>query len=174
MTEEIFDIVDDSDTVVGRASREEVHRSGHLHRSAHLLVFDSDGRVLLQKRSSAKDTFPGRWDSSVSGHVDSGEWYDECVVREASEEIGIGISETPEKLFKIEACEETAQEFTWVYRTFHEGPFHVNEEEVSEVKWFARKDLDRLLNSKREDFSPAFALVWTMARDSGFLESGTN
>ena len=50
----------------------------------------------------------------------------------------------------------------------------MNEEEVSEVKWFARKDLDRLLNSKREDFSPAFALVWTMARDSGFLESGTN
>ena len=107
MAEEIFDIVDDSDTVVGSASRGEVHGSGYLHRSTHLLVFDSDGRVLLQKRSSAKDTFPGRWDSSVSGHVDSGEWYDECVVREASEEIGIGLSETPEKLFKIDAVSYT-------------------------------------------------------------------
>ena len=59
MVEEIFDIVDESDAVVGSASRREVHRSGHLHRSTHLLVFDSRGRVLLQKRSSEKDTFPG-------------------------------------------------------------------------------------------------------------------
>jgi len=170
MTEEIFDIVDDSDTVVGSASREEVHRSGHLHRSTHLLVFDSDGRVLLQKRSSGKDSFPGRWDSSVSGHVDSGEWYDECVVRETQEEIGLGLVETPEKLFKIDACEETAQEFTWVYRTFHDGPFQMNEEEISEVRWFAREEVDRLLNSKRGEFSPAFVIVWTMFRDGGFLE----
>ena len=170
MTEEIFDIVDDSDTVVGRASREEVHRSGHLHRSAHLLVFDSDGRVLLQKRSSAKDTFPGRWDSSVSGHVDSGEWYDECVVREASEEIGIALSETPEKLFKIDACEETANEFTWVYRTLNAGPFSVNQQEISEIRWFTKEDVSRLIDSKREIFSPAFALVWGMMQEGGFLE----
>ncbi|RJU85532.1 MAG: NUDIX domain-containing protein [Candidatus Poseidoniales archaeon] len=174
MSEEIFDIVDDSDVVVGRASRDEVHRSGHRHRSTHLLVFDSGGRVLLQKRSIQKDTFPGRWDSSVSGHVDSGESYDQCVVREASEEIGIDLFETPERLFKIDACEETAQEFTWVYRTFHDGPFQVNEDEISEIGWFAGKDLSRLLNNKREEFSPAFALVWAMTRDGGFLESWTN
>ena len=82
--EEMFDVVDSSDKVIGRASREEVHRKGLLHRSTHLLVFDESGRVLLQKRSMRKDWFPGRWDSSVSGHVDSGEHYDECVVREAS------------------------------------------------------------------------------------------
>ena len=69
---EIFDIVDVEDKVIGRASREEVHRQGFLHRSTHLLVFDDKGRVLLQKRSIEKDTFPGKWDSSVSGHVDSG------------------------------------------------------------------------------------------------------
>ena len=57
--EETFDVVDRSDTVIGRASREEVHRDGLLHRSAHLLVFDGSGRVLLQKRSMEKDRFPG-------------------------------------------------------------------------------------------------------------------
>jgi len=171
MAEEIFDIVDDSDTVVGSASRGEVHRSGYLHRSTHLLVFDSHGRVLLQKRSGEKDSFPGRWDSSVSGHVDSGEWYDQCVVRETGEEIGIDLSETPEKLFKIDACEETSQEFTWVYRTSHDGPFQVNKEEISEVRWFAAGEVDQLLDSKSGDFSPAFAMVWTMIRDGGFLES---
>ena len=94
--EEWFDVVDRNDTVIGRASREEVHQNGLLHRSAHLLVFDGSGRVLLQKRSEGKDRFPGRWDSSVSGHVDSGEGYDQCIVREAMEEIGIRLEATRE------------------------------------------------------------------------------
>ena len=63
--EEMFDVVDSTDKVIGRASREEIHRKGLLHRSTHLLVFDGSGRVLLQKRSMRKDRFPGRWDSSV-------------------------------------------------------------------------------------------------------------
>ena len=113
--EEMFDVVDRSDTVIGRASREEVHRDGLLHRSAHLLVFDDSGRVLLQKRSMSKDRFPGRWDSSVSGHVDSGEDYDQCIVREAMEEIGIRLESTPERLFKIDACEETDQELSLIH-----------------------------------------------------------
>ena len=115
---ETFDVVDRSDIAIGRASREEVHRNGLLHRSAHLLVFDGSGRVLLQKRSMVKDRFPGRWDSSVSGHVDSGESYDQCIVREAMEEIGIRLAATPERLFKVDACDETDQEFSWVYRTY--------------------------------------------------------
>ncbi|MEK9738209.1 MAG: NUDIX domain-containing protein [Euryarchaeota archaeon] len=70
---EIFDIVNDSDKVIGSASRNEVHNRGLKHRSVHLLIFNKRGAVLLQKRSMEKDTFPGVWDSSVSGHVDSGE-----------------------------------------------------------------------------------------------------
>jgi len=171
MGEEIFDIVDESDTVVGRASRKEVHSSGLLHRSAHLLVFDSTERVLLQKRSYEKDTFPGRWDSSVSGHVDSGEEYDQCIVREALEEIGIVLGETPEKLFKIDACEGTTQEFTWVYRTLYEGPFSVNEQEISEIRWFPGDVVDRQLEARGEVFSPAFALVWSKMREVGYLRS---
>ena len=131
-----------------------------MHRSAHLLVFDEQGRVLLQKRSIEKDTFPERWDSSVSGHVDSGEHYDECIVREAKEEIGLDLEEVPEKLFKVEACQQTAQEFTWVYRTISRGPFTVNVKEISEIRWNASEEVSRLLDSEPEKFSPAFALVW--------------
>ncbi len=166
MTEEIFDIVDNSDSVVGSASRDEVHRSGFLHRSAHLLVFDSHGRVLLQKRSSEKDRFPGRWDSSVSGHVDSGEEYDECVVREASEEIGLDLEGVPERMFKIDACKETDNEFTWAYRHYSEGPFVVSEEEISEVRWFSVDRVDQMLLEEGDVFSPTFAVVWRLLKQS--------
>jgi len=166
MEEEVFDIVDVTDSVIGSASREEVHRLGHLHRSTHLLVFDSCGSVLLQKRSSGKDTFPGRWDSSVSGHVDCGEDYDACVVREAFEEIGIDLEGTPERIFKIRACQETANEFVWVYRHHSNGPFVVNEEEISEVRWFSYGDVDQLILKDRDAFSPAFSLVWRRLNQS--------
>ena len=158
---ETFDVVDRTDTVIGQASREEVHREGLLHRSAHLLVFDGFGRVLLQKRSMSKDRFPGRWDSSVSGHVDSGEGYDQCIVREAMEEIGIRLEATPEILFKIDACEETDQEFTWVYRTYSRGPFTPDEEEVSKIGWFTGDEVNHLVRTDPDSVSPSFALVWS-------------
>lgn len=159
--EEWFDVVDRSDRVIDRASREEVHQNGLLHRSAHLLVFDGSGRVLLQKRSMVKDRFPGRWDSSVSGHVDSGESYDQCIVREAMEEIGIRLAATPERLFKVDACDETDQEFSWVYRTYSEGPFAPNEEEISEIGWFTGDEVSHLVKTDPESVSPSFALIWS-------------
>ena len=88
MTEEIFDIVNEYDEVIGRLPRRMVHRDGHKHRAVHVLVFNSRGRIFLQKRSLTKDTFPGAWDSSASGHLDSGEDYDACAVRELREELG--------------------------------------------------------------------------------------
>ena len=163
--EEWFDVVDRNDMVIGRANREQVHREGLLHRSAHLLVFDSSGRVLIQRRSMSKDRFPGRWGSSVSGHVDSGEHYDQCIVREAMEEIGIELEATPEKLFMIDACDETDHEFTWVYRTVSEGPFVPNEEEVAEIVWLTRNDVSRMMETDPERVSPSFALIWDKIRE---------
>ena len=83
--EEFFDVVDGHDAVVGRAARREVHARGLMHRAVHILVFDETGRVFLQKRSMKKDIAPGLWDSSGSGHVDSGESYDVAAVRELGE-----------------------------------------------------------------------------------------
>src|SRR5215212_4288067 len=116
MSEEIFDVVNERDEVIDRKPRSEVHRLGLLHRAVHVLVFNASGEVFLQKRSMLKDRQPGVWDSSTSGHVDSGEDYDICAERELREEIGLTVAETPGRLFKLDACEETDQEFVWVYR----------------------------------------------------------
>ena len=117
VSEEIFDVVNERDEVVDRQSRREVHARGLLHRAVHVLVFNARGQVFLQKRSMRKDKHPGVWDSSASGHVDSGEAYDTTAVREVREEIGLKLSQTPERLFYIAAGAETEQEFVWVYRS---------------------------------------------------------
>src|SRR5579863_6783618 len=116
MSEDIFDIVNERDEVIGRKPRSEVHARGLLHRAVHVLVFNARNEVFLQKRSMKKDRQPGLWDSSASGHVDTGESYDACAVRELREEIGLRLSAPLERLFKVPASDATDQEHVWVYR----------------------------------------------------------
>ena len=169
---EVFDIVNDSDKVIGYASRNEVHKRGLKHRSVHLLIFNKQGSVLLQKRSMKKDTFPETWDSSVSGHVDSGETYDEALIRESWEELGVKFEGVPEKMFKVDACKETDNEFSWIYRYFSEGPFSPNVDEISEIKWFSIETLDDSNLHDSTIFSPAFSLIWSKLMKN--LDSNSN
>ena len=112
---EILDWSTRCDRVIGQRTRSEIHRLGLIHRAVHALVFNSSGRLFLQQRSLSKDMNPGLWDSSAAGHVDAGENYDDCVVREVREELGINASGRFEQLFKIEAIPATGMEFCTVY-----------------------------------------------------------
>ncbi|MFA6543601.1 MAG: NUDIX domain-containing protein [Limisphaerales bacterium] len=160
MSDEIFDVVDNRDRVIGRQSRREVHRLGLKHRAVHVLVFNTRGEVYLQKRSFKKDTFPGAWDSSASGHVDSGETYDACAVREVREEIGLFLHRSPKRLFKIEACEQTGCEFVWVYRSESDGPFRLNPDELECGAFFKADHINRWMAERPRDFADSFRLVW--------------
>ena len=88
--DEIFPIVDDDGTVIGRATRGECHGGSKLlHPVVHLHVFDASGRLYLQKRPSWKDIQPGKWDTAVGGHVGFGEEMEAALVREVMEELGL-------------------------------------------------------------------------------------
>jgi isopentenyldiphosphate isomerase len=190
--EEIFDVVDERDEVVGRAARSEVHRRKLRHRAVHVLVFNRRGEVFLQKRSMLKDTARGKWDSSASGHLASGEDYAAGAVRELREEIGLDLGHihlTPsrtaaklkpssaslapvretttasgllEKLFKIEACGETGWEFCWVYRCQSEGPFTLHPGEIERGDWYLPAFVTRWVTERPWDFASAFVLIWKL------------
>src|ERR1044072_7618012 len=154
MSEEIFDVVNERDAVVGRAPRREVHRTGLKHRAVHVLVFNLRGEVFLQKRSMSKDSSPGLWDSSASGHLDCGEDYDACAVRELREEIGLNASECPRRVFKVDACDETGQEFVWLYQCESEGPFTLHPEEIERGGWFHQEQVASWVEERPQDFAP--------------------
>ncbi len=167
MSEEIFDVVNERDEVVGRAPRSEVHRRGLKHRAVHVLVFNPAGQVFLQKRSMKKDCSPGAWDSSASGHLDMGEDYDACAVREVQEEIGVRLAGPPERIFKLEACPETGQEFCWVYRAVHEGPFVLHPDEIERGEWFDTGRVNGWVESRPDEFAGAFVLLWKRLQERG-------
>jgi isopentenyldiphosphate isomerase len=160
MSEEIFDVVNERDEVIGRAPRQEVHARGLWHRAVHVLVFNVRGEIFLQKRSLKKDIAAGKWDSSSSGHLDHGEAYDTCAVREVREEIGLILTQAPKRLFKIDACPETGWEFCWIYRCESEGPFTLHPDEIETGAWFAPDVVTKWVNEKPEDFANCFVLLW--------------
>jgi len=89
---ELFDIVDKDDNVVGRATRGEVHRNKNLiHRSVGVAILNSRGEIFLQQRSVTKDTDPGLWTISCSGHVLAGDDYRVTAIRELKEELGLDL-----------------------------------------------------------------------------------
>lgn len=170
--DEIFDVVDDRDRVIGRAGRDEVHAGNLKHRAAHVFVFNQRGKLFVQKRASNKDTFPGRYDSSAAGHLNSGEHYDACAVREVREELGLEVrSEQLRKLFKIAACRETGWEFVWVYGI--QGDFQpvANPAEIEAGEYWPVDRVETLAADQPEMCAPSFVLIVREFRRRGLFPS---
>ncbi|NOH03259.1 MAG: NUDIX domain-containing protein [Chloroflexi bacterium] len=103
MADELLDIVNDQDEVIGREMRSVIHERGLQHRGVHVFLFDADGRMLIQKRSADRASSPSLLDCSVSEHVKAGEGYLEAAFRGMKEELGVeGIDLQPLGKIKME------------------------------------------------------------------------
>ncbi len=162
--EEMFSVVDAQDRVTGIESRDRVHVNNLRHRAVHVLVFNRRGEVFLQKRSIWKDTHPGRWDSSTSGHVDAGESYEDAARRELGEEIGIECA--LEKIGRLPCSAATGWEFIEVFRGVHEGPFHLAPMEIETGAYFPFRQIRDWLRRSPGDFSPVFAMCVGLVEDA--------
>jgi len=161
--EELFDVVDRDDVVVGQAGRADVHKQGLLHRAVHMFVFNSAGELLIHLRSAGKDEFPGVWTSSACGHVDAGESYDAAASRELREELGLDTS--LERLAKFPAGRETANEHTVLYRTSSDQVPEFDRKEIEQIAWQAPLEVLAAIRETPDRYSPVFRMMleWTVA-----------
>ena len=114
---EWLDVVNDRDQVIDTGLRELVHQQGLRHRASHLIIYNKDS-IFLQLRHEQKNQFPNCWDISVSGHVNSGETYLECILRETKEELGISCNNSLAKIAYYSACAANGWEFSCLYKMF--------------------------------------------------------
>lgn len=125
---ERFPVVDETGRVIGSATRGECHGGSMLlHPVVHLHLFDSRGRLYLQRRPLWKDIQPGRWDTAVGGHVDLGETIDEALRREVREELGL-VDFEPEFVTVYPFRSERERELVHVFRTCSDGPVQPSDE----------------------------------------------
>lgn len=166
--DEIFDVVDGQNRVVRQATRRDVHANDWLHRAVHIFVKNARGEVFLQLRSHQKDKKPGKWDSSAAGHLDAGEDYLPCAVRELEEELGIRT--TAESLTfagRVAACAGTGWEFVEFFTARWDGTLRWPAAEIETGQWFSCQEIDAWTAARPDDFADGFLECWRVWRREG-------
>lgn len=151
---ELLEVVSTSGNIIRLAKRTELHSNPSLiHRVVHVLVFNKTGELLLQKRSLRKDIAPGKWDTSVGGHINPGEDISHAAKREMREELGISecrLTFLCKYLFSNHCESELVSTFTCVY----DGVIKFNIEEIDEIRFWNLKEVKE--NFGKDIFSSHF------------------
>ncbi len=166
---EWLDIYDDAGNRVGRATRRDCHGNpALLHHTAHVVVINRAGdRLLLQKRSAAKDIQPGKWDTAVGGHLALGETYEEGARRELAEELGVADAPVLKFLFDSKIRNEIESEDTRVFALYRADGFRFQASEIDEIRfWPPEKLFDP---RERENFTPNLCAELDKLRAIGLI-----
>jgi isopentenyldiphosphate isomerase len=151
---EYFPHVTDKGKVIGKVTRTECHSGSFLlHPVVHLHVFNSAGELYLQKRALNKDIQPGKWDTSVGGHVDYGEEISEALHREVIEELGITDFE-PIFIVRYKFVSHQEAELVHVHYTIYNGVINPDPSEISEGKFWKIVEIEEQLG--KNVFTPNF------------------
>lgn len=151
---EYFPIVTEEGVVTGKASRAECHSGTFLlHPVIHLHVFNSQGELYLQKRAPDKDIQPGKWDTSVGGHVDYGEEIVVALLREVREELGM-TDFKPIFLQRYKFVSDREAELVHSYYTIYDGDVQPDPVEISEGRFWKIADIEN--NLGKNVFTPNF------------------
>jgi len=128
--------VDEDDNVIGKATRMEIRKKNLLHRVVIIFVFNSEGEILVMKRSATKDKHPSLYELNVAGMVSYGEDYDEAAKRELYEEVGCDTE--PEFMFRS----RFGTAMTNAYRVVFDGPLKLQESEVDSAYFVPLENME--------------------------------
>ncbi|MCX5168072.1 NUDIX domain-containing protein [Streptomyces antibioticus] len=145
--DEILDIVDENDQVIGQVPRGRAYAEGLRHRCVFIRARDAEGRLFVHRRTPTKLVFPSLYDMFVGGVVGAGESYDDAALREAEEELGVSGLPRPAFLFKF--LYDGGDRGSWwsaVYEVRCELPVRPQAEEVAWYDFLPDAEVERRLS----------------------------
>jgi isopentenyl-diphosphate Delta-isomerase len=158
--QEILEVFDRRNRLIGQAARGTIHRFGLRHRAVHIFVFNNSGELYLQLREEHKDQYPGHWDTSAAGHVSPGESFAAAAARELAEELGIRAELT--RLAEVPACPQTGWEHVVLFQCRTAVEPLPNPEEIAKGGFFTLEDIDRMLGDAGVPITPAFRCLYDL------------
>jgi len=174
-SEEMLPLIDDEGKVIGVAPRSECHKGpGKLHPVVHLQIVDGRGSIYLQKRAEDKDTQPGKWDSSVGGHVAAGEDLDTALTRELREELPVtklsleSSGARVEPILRYRWDSDVESELVFSFIVTYSGPFSPDAKEVSEGRFWSFAEIRANLGKGllTPNFEHEFGLIERIAAEA--------
>ena len=154
-SQQVLDAVDETDQVVGTATRADVFRLRTNFRVAHLFLFNQRGELLLQRLAVGRNRHPGCWGSSVAAYVTSGETYGEAIARRTREELGIRVQDL-KLLGKTSMADEGCTKFIGAFTGRCEGPLVVETSHIAEVRFVPVPDVVQARRIEAWNFTPTF------------------
>ena len=143
-------LVDESDNQIGTMEKMEAHRQGRLHRAFSVLLYNSAGEMLLQRRASNKYHSAGLWTNTCCSHPLPGEKIEDAATRRLKEEMGIDLRPTYSFTFIYKSALDknlTEHELDHVFIGTYDGKPDVNASEVEDWKFvkmnWLREDMRR-------------------------------
>ena len=143
---EFLDVINDRDEVIGKASKKEIYEKSLQHRIIHVLIFNDKGEMALQLRSKNVSFCPQHWSTSVGGHVQSGETYEEAALREFQEELGITTKidfMSKDKYIK----DKLLKKILGTFKTTFNGPFNIDPDDVERVEFFSLEKIQEMIDN---------------------------
>jgi isopentenyldiphosphate isomerase len=182
---ENFDILNELGEFTGEiATRDECHEKGLWHRAVYAFIIDKNLNILLQKRSSNKKLWPNKWDVTIGGHVNAGEFGRQALIRECKEELGIEI--TDDEIKYIVSTTSVYNKNNYVNNHYDEcylitkdiniEDLKLQKEEVSDAKYFSKEDLLNRINNNYEELTEK-TVSWSILKkilESNVLEQINN
>lgn len=157
---EFFDIVNESDEVIGKIKENEQKniRPNQL-RFINILIFNDENKILVPKRSSNRKIFPNCYDFSVGGHVNSGETYEQAAYRELEEELGIKNVEL-NKVAYFNPYISESNTFQTVYTlNYDKAITNYDKDGIEDIFYFTKEEIKKLMNNKPNLFKTDYFVV---------------
>ena len=154
-------LVDESDEPIGFEEKLAAHRNGgKLHRAFSIFILNAQGEMLLQKRSLKKYHFGGAWTNACCGHPMRGELLEAAAHRRLREELGFDTDLKKIFSFTYTASDAksglTEREFDHVFVGEFDGEPWPHPDEIDDLKWVRREELERDLATSAESYTPWF------------------
>jgi len=172
--DELLEVVNERNEVLGILPRGEVHRRRLAHRACHIFLFNLGNELYLQKRSMAKREMPGFYDSSAAGHLQASESYEQCAARELQEELSVSADLV--RIGGLAASEKNAFEHVGLFVCRTGQVPTPNPAEIERGEFYSLGAIERWIGSGAQGLSPGFVLLFALHRGpiSDFLASASS
>jgi isopentenyl-diphosphate delta-isomerase len=155
-------LVDEKDNSVGAMEKMEAHKKGMLHRAFSVLLFNSKGELLIQKRSQSKYHSAGLWTNTCCSHPQPAEKMEDAIQRKLMQEMHIDAQPVFAYKFIYKTDLEnglTENELDHVFIGTYDGEPEINRDEVEDWKFISLPDLQKLIKENPEQFTFWFKLI---------------